>query len=580
VRNATRPAIGAMVGILLCSTLVPAMPARAQSITQAWAGASMGVFDGFGIGLTHYANSAGIGLGVSVATGTSPYADYGIYDNDRGRGYGDVRYGGGYGFRDRGYSDYCWDRSWDLRWDRRYYGWDSYGYPRYDHLDFYHDCLSGGVGYAYSRWGAHARRDRYYDDWGRHGRGRGWGVSVQIYVTDPFWRPWGPYWSYDPWGWYWDGFRDGRRSRGWGSYGGTGWGPGVRTVWNDGRAGWSRPSPLGPGYKEDPNDRRTAVPRGGRAVAGSAPAVGESVGPSATDTRTAGSRRPAGDIGRSARPGVDAGVDGGAVGRAVPGVRAPDRGIEGGPTARARPTDELRGGSRTARPESGPAIEEGGRAGRAEPAAPRARGSDRTEGGSLDDAPPTRATPRTRPSDGVRAPDGGGAEPRTRAPGAIGGDDGPVLRDRGGSDAPVLRDRGTRSPEPRGEPAPSVRERPSSPSSGRSGGERAPSVREGGERSSPATRSGGGERSAPAIRSGGGERSAPAARSGGGERSAPAARSGGGERSAPSTRSGGGERSAPSTRSGGGERSAPAVRSGGGESSGSTARRRGGDEQR
>jgi hypothetical protein len=506
-----------MVGILIGSIAAPPTPAAAQSHTDFWAGLSVGVFDGFGIGLTHYAHSGGIVAGVSVATGTTRYADYGIYDDDwSGRRYGDYRYGG---YRDRGHADYCWDRSWDLRWGRRYYGWDWYGYPAYDHLDFYHDCLSGGVGYAYSRWGAHARR-AHYAGYGRYHRG--WGVSVQIYVTDPFWRPWGPYWAYDPWGWYQDGFRDGRR---WGRYGPyAGWGPGVRTVWTEGRGGWGRPSPLGPGYKEDPEGGRTAVPRVGRTVAVSAPAAGERAGDVG---RTAGARRSPTVDTRAGRPGNG----GGPIGGTEAGARAPERGSSGGRTARVRPTDGLRtgsgvdgsGGGRTERPASAPPPEAGGRGDRAEPAAPRVRGSTRGGSGADADAPPALAVPRTRPSDGARAPDGG----------AVGG---PVVRDRGGDEAqaprrrgegdvPVPRDRGGRSAEPRAEPTPSAtRERPPV---ARPGGERPdPSARSGGQRSAPSARSGGG-RSAPAVRSGGGERSAPSTRSDGGERSAPAARSGG-----------------------------------------------------
>ncbi|MSR35814.1 MAG: hypothetical protein EXR95_04085 [Gemmatimonadetes bacterium] len=176
------------------------------------------------------------------------------------------------------------------------------------------------MGYAYSRWDVHQSRSYRY--------GRPWGVSVQVYVTDPFWRPWGPYWSYDPWGWYWDGFRDGRNGRGWGSRGGIGWsGPGVRTVWTDGRVGWGRHSPLGPAYKEDPADRRTAVPHAGRAVPVAAPGVADPIGRGLDEPRTAATSRPSGDGGRVARPGSDG--------------------------ATPRPTDGLRGAGR-ARPEATP----------------------------------------------------------------------------------------------------------------------------------------------------------------------------------------------------------------------------------
>ena len=80
---------------------------------------------------------------------------------------------------------------------------------RYDHLDFYHDCLSGGLAHAHDRWRWHARQAY------RIHRPRGSGVFVSIYVRDPFWRPWGPYWAYDPWGRYWDGYRDGWRDGRW-----------------------------------------------------------------------------------------------------------------------------------------------------------------------------------------------------------------------------------------------------------------------------------------------------------------------------------------------------------------------------
>jgi hypothetical protein len=544
-----RAASGLCFGFLL-STLPLPTPARAQSHTDVWVGLSVGLFDGFGLGMTHYAHSGGLGARVSVATGTTRYADYGIYDEWGGR-YGDYGFRRGYDYRDRDYADYCWDRAWDLRWNRRYNGWDWdwYDYPTYDHLDFYHDCLSGGLGYAYGRWGSHARRAYYGRGYGGYGRyHRGWGVNVQIYVTDPFWRPWGPYWAYDPWGWYWDGFRDGRRSRwwgwdrGWDSYGGVVYGPGVRTAWG-GRGGYTRPSPLGgPDFKEDPTDRRTAIPRG-RAVPLSAPATGAGLGD--PDART-GARRPAVDGGgRTGRPGVE----GGATGRVEPGDRAPDTGIGGGRTARARPSDGLRGGGRFARPEAGPGTGDGVRGDRPEPVAPRVRGSDgETRRGGNE--PSERALPRVRPSEGVRAPreleprrdpdaDRGDADPRAE----------PRVRSRGEPREPAaeprVEPRDYPRAEPRDDPEPRVRERPS-------------------------RGSGGGERAVPPMRErGGSERSAP-----------PMRERGGGERSAPPMRERGGERSEPAVRSRGGERSAPPARSDGGERGGTAVRRRGGDEQR
>ena len=61
-----RAAIGLTIG-LLCSTLPLPIPLRAQSHTDVWADLSVGLFDGFGVGLSHYARSGGLGIGVGVS---------------------------------------------------------------------------------------------------------------------------------------------------------------------------------------------------------------------------------------------------------------------------------------------------------------------------------------------------------------------------------------------------------------------------------------------------------------------------------------------------------------------------------
>lgn len=371
---------------LLLATLA-AIPVRAQSHTEVRAGISVGVFDGFGIGMTRYSRTASFDVGATVATGTSGYPDYGIYSGrDRSRRLGDYRYGRGYGRdHDRAYADYCWDRAWDLRWGRGYYGgrgdrWSS----SYDHLDFYHDCLGGGIDYADDRWYAHARPASWGRPWCEWSCPRG-GVTVAVYVKDPFWAPWGPYWAYDPWGWHWNRYWDGFRGRpGWGPRGRIGYDAVVRTAWTDRGRGWTRTSPLSaPRFKERPTGR-TAVPRPGRTIAGAdAPATRE---------------RPA------ARMPASAGGEGASaprVGRTRPteGLRGrrevgePRRADEGGRTApRGRPSTTRGGAERPAPPARGgdrPAVRSGGRrsGGDARPTAPSpSRGSG--SGGT--------ATPRRR----------------------------------------------------------------------------------------------------------------------------------------------------------------------------------------
>src|SRR5688572_20885268 len=123
----TRALSGAL---LLALSAVPAQ-LTGQSYTQV--DLSYGLFDGVGVGMTHVAYAA-----ENPAFATAVGSSYGIYSEGRGRD----RYDYG-GYDD--YSDWCWDEAWDLRWGRDYYGWHS----SYDHLDFYHDCRSNGIDYAY-----------------------------------------------------------------------------------------------------------------------------------------------------------------------------------------------------------------------------------------------------------------------------------------------------------------------------------------------------------------------------------------------------------------------------------------------
>ena len=172
----------ALLGALLLALSAPPAPTGAQSYTQLSLDLSYGLFDGIGLGMAHAAHVGSYGVaaafGVSVATGQSGATAYGVY-SDLGRS----RYARGYGRRAR--ADWCWDEAWDLRWGHHYSGWPGGWW--YDHLDFYHDCLSGGLAHAHDRWRWHARQAY------RIHRPRGSGVFVSIYVRDPFWRPWGPY---------------------------------------------------------------------------------------------------------------------------------------------------------------------------------------------------------------------------------------------------------------------------------------------------------------------------------------------------------------------------------------------------
>src|SRR5689334_2600187 len=122
-----------LLGVLLACTLVRPSSAAAQPFTQFSARLGVGVFEGVGIGLAYHSSPKDIDGWVY---GAHPVRVADRYDrHDRYGRYAD--------------DDYCWDRSWDLRWDDGYYGWNDYGY---DHLDFYHDCLRGGLDYAYDQW--------------------------------------------------------------------------------------------------------------------------------------------------------------------------------------------------------------------------------------------------------------------------------------------------------------------------------------------------------------------------------------------------------------------------------------------
>ena len=476
------------VALLVATAVVIATPAGGQSFTQVSAGLSYGLFDGVGIGLTHYAQLGGIGLGVSVATGIwSGNTPYGIYSERGGRrtgGYSDA-------YRDAGSSDYCWRKAWDLRWRDNYYGWDGYPSSAYDQYDFYHDCLRSGSAYAYDRWRWHLRSS--YRMYARRPF-----MTVAVLINDPFWRPWGPYWTYDQWGSYWDGYRDGwRDGRRWGLYGGVVYGPAARTAWVGGgrSTGAARPSPLAaPRFKEDPRDVRVATPRAGRGAAPAAapvavPTVGERVdragvasgraqpGVTAADRAGAGSRAPAGP----ATPAVARGRPSDAL-RPGDGARRPSVTLE---TARpaprpAAPVTRPSDGARTARPADGSALRE-----RKPASEPRSQPAPRTAPRSQQPARPSaerRSQPPSTPSVGAAHSRGASeAAPAQRAPAT-------APRERSGGDRPAVRERsqpesgGRRSAALRPAPAPE-RSTPAHPSAGRGGG----------ERSAPAVRSGGGE---------------------------------------------------------------------------------------
>lgn len=417
--------ISTLLGTSLVIAATVAPHAAGQSSTQLALDLSYGLFDGVGVGMAHTSHVAGVAvLGMIVAVGRrSGGTPYGIY------------------------SDLCWDRAWDLRWGRGYYGW--HGSARYDHLDFYDDCRSRGIAHAYDRWRWRTRRAHLVQYPGRRT------VQVSIYVKDPFWKPWGPFWAYDPWGWYWDGYHDGRRDRRWAR---SGWGSGrlhggARTVIVPTGRGViaSRPSPLAsPRFKEDPRGvvsnggTRRAVPRAGQVAApataaapkqrirpseraggraptpartrrptvGAAPSTGRERPTDAVGTRRAspstpaartGSERAGSDRGRAARPAAAArpGRPSAPAARGTNTASPSSRARGGGPRpAEARPVQPRPVEPRRAEPRA-TTQSPGGQRTRSAPTAraePKARS-----------APPTRAAPSTRTAPTRRA------EPKARA---------------------------------------------------------------------------------------------------------------------------------------------------------------------
>ena len=434
----------ALLGALLLALSAPPAPTGAQSYTQLSLDLSYGLFDGIGLGMARAAHVGSYGVaaafGVSVATGQSGATAYGVY-SDLGRS----RYARGYGRRAR--ADWCWDEAWDLRWGHHYSGWP--GGWRYDHLDFYHDCLSGGLAHAHDRWRWHARRAY------RIHRPRGSGVFVSIYVRDPFWRPWGPYWAYDPWRRYWDGYRDGwRDGRWWARGGGVIYAGQFRRPYGSGgvrAVDAGRPSPPAPTrFKEDP---RVLATDGG--VRRAVPRVQPTPAAAAVDAGRGSPAAPArrGDSARGERP---APLD--------------------------RPTDRLRGDARAPRGADRPSVRpERGVAGeRPSGAATR----ERPSAGAARERPPT-AVARACPS----APAARGrAEPSASAPSARAAPE----RARPESGRPAAG--ASRTRPTRGSPPPARR-----PSRGEAAPARAPASSSG--RSAPAPRSGrGGERATPPVR--------------------------------------------------------------------------------
>jgi hypothetical protein len=199
----------ALLGVLLMSAAL-ALPSSVdgQSFTVLSANLSFGLFDGVRIGLTHHS-------------------------------------------RYQGYDDYCWEEAWDRRW-RSYLGWGGYGSPSYDHINFYHDCVSGGLAYAYQRW--HRGSIRTFRPYQARSR-----AFLSIVVRDPRWRTRGRHRAYDRWGRGAYPVVVGSGYRGRAVYGAYGAGRTVVT---------GRRSPLAePHFKEDPHGSDSATAeRGGSAA--------------------------------------------------------------------------------------------------------------------------------------------------------------------------------------------------------------------------------------------------------------------------------------------------------------------------
>ena len=347
----------ALLGVLLVPAAL-ALPSSAdgQSFTVLSANLSFGLFDGVRIGLTHRS-------------------------------------------RYQGYDDYCWEEAWDRRWGRSRLGWDGYGSPSHDHLNFYHDCVSGGLAYAYQRW--HRRSIRAFRPYRALSR-----VVVSVMVRDPFWWPRGRYLAYDRWGWapypvvVWSGYRG-------------------RSVYGAYRAGRTvvtgRRSPLAePRFKEDPRRSRFAAPRTGRAQRSAAPA-----GRRGAAARPGEGRRPTEALGRRGGPeGRRGGGEAGTIAAQATrrSERPPGGSAQGRPQAPpTRPSGAVRG----SRKGGAAATPERGRVGRTAPgrAAPQREPAAQrpTPNGRAQEA--RRATPRAQPRGELpSARPGGRGERSVRAP--------------------------------------------------------------------------------------------------------------------------------------------------------------------
>ena len=445
----------ALLGALLLQTmLAPTSPLAGQSLAHVSGGLSFGVFDGMRVGLS-----------ASFVSWNTPH---GIHSDDWGRRSGAYSRGygswGGYGGRGDP-ADYCWDRAWQLRRDHSYFGW--YGPARYDHLDFYLDCLRFGTGYAYDRWRwrAHSAA-RFHRSW----------VHVSVLVLDPFRRPWGPSWAYDPWGWYWDGWRYGPGWHGpWGGieYAGVVWStPRVGTVYAPrGTVLVARPSPLvTPRFKEDPRGvapnpagARRAVPRGERVAAPPTRAGQSGARPALADAP-----RPSD---RSRRPLSPALAGAGGRARPAPAAQATRGRGEAESTwpssaAPRRPSDRARGAAAV----RAPSVRGG---------APSARRGERAT---------ARPSSPARPSAGRSRPAAPAVRPRTERSGPTAPPAARPRAERSGPAAPPAARPRTGRPRPAGPPAAAVRgggARPAPAASRGGGAERPPAASRGGAPTHP-----------------------------------------------------------------------------------------------
>lgn len=395
------------------------------------------------IGATGIQAQASIGFTLSAGplfTGASFGVGGPIHD------YASVSYGSSFGYANPQYSGY------GVYSPSTHYSascYDPYWYS-YDHCvvtTSYYPTYTRG----YDHWGA---------DYGRYA----WSGSRYAYVADPFFDPWGPYWSYDPWGSYWDGYWDGYVSGTyWNGYGGR------RLYANPHRyasRGYyvGRPSsadtmvPYYAGnarFKENPS-RRSATASGRRAQPRPAPQ------PAAAQPRTS--------VASSPRPGATAGGRGSAsaergrvasvnrrtprVGAAVTGssTRAPgtNTAARSGRARATAPTSEATGratrvptvgrrpvaAERTTR--GGPISRSGAtRARTSAGSGSAATGVRRTDNVSGGDARRTRAATKTRR--GVKATPGSGARSNVTQP----------------SRGPSERSAGSRSSAPQARSAPS-----------------------------------------------------------------------------------------------------------------------------